>query len=79
MIRFGCTRVRTIDETVSRAPLEADLKTPLPRKLTFTDPEKIGELARRVLPAVDAGTVRRVETTLGDWRDLALTSLLANR
>jgi hypothetical protein len=27
--------------------LEADLKTPLPRKLTFTDPEKIRELARR--------------------------------
>ena len=26
---------------------EADLKTPLPRKLTFTDPEKIRELARR--------------------------------
>jgi hypothetical protein len=25
----------------------ADLKTPLPRKLTFTDPEKIRELARR--------------------------------
>jgi hypothetical protein len=27
--------------------LEADLKTALPRKLTFTDPEKIRELARR--------------------------------
>jgi hypothetical protein len=27
--------------------LEPDLKTPLPRKLTFTDPEKIRELARR--------------------------------
>ena len=27
--------------------LEADLKTPLPRKLTFNDPEKIKELARR--------------------------------
>jgi len=27
--------------------LEADLKTPLPRKLTFYDPEKIRELARR--------------------------------
>jgi hypothetical protein len=27
--------------------LEADLKTRLPRKLTFTDPEKIRELARR--------------------------------
>jgi hypothetical protein len=27
--------------------LEADLKTPLPRKLTFTDPEKIRELAKR--------------------------------
>jgi hypothetical protein len=27
--------------------LESDLKTPLPRKLTFTDPEKIRELARR--------------------------------
>ena len=26
---------------------EADLKTALPRKLTFTDPEKIRELARR--------------------------------
>ena len=28
--------------------LEADLKTPLPRTLTFADPEKIRELARRV-------------------------------
>jgi hypothetical protein len=27
--------------------LEADLKSPLPRKLTFTDPEKIRELAKR--------------------------------
>jgi hypothetical protein len=27
--------------------LEADLKTALPRKLTFSDPEKIRELARR--------------------------------
>jgi hypothetical protein len=27
--------------------LLADLKTPLPRKLTFADPEKIRELARR--------------------------------
>jgi hypothetical protein len=27
--------------------LEPDLKTPLPRKLTFADPEKIRELARR--------------------------------
>ena len=27
--------------------LEPDLKTPLPRKFTFTDPEKIRELARR--------------------------------
>ena len=27
--------------------LEADLKTPLPRKLTFGDPDKIRELARR--------------------------------
>ena len=27
--------------------LEADLKTPLPRKLTFSDPEKIRELAGR--------------------------------
>jgi hypothetical protein len=27
--------------------LEADLKTPLPRKLTSTDPEKVRELARR--------------------------------
>jgi hypothetical protein len=27
--------------------LEADLKTPLPRKLTFTDPDKIRKLARR--------------------------------
>jgi hypothetical protein len=27
--------------------LEVDLKTPLPRKLTFADPEKIRELARR--------------------------------
>lgn len=26
---------------------EADLKTPLPRKLTFSDPEKIRELATR--------------------------------
>jgi len=27
--------------------LEADLKTPLPRTFTFTEPEKIRELARR--------------------------------
>jgi hypothetical protein len=27
--------------------LEADLRTPLPKKLTFTDPDKIRELARR--------------------------------
>jgi hypothetical protein len=27
--------------------LESDLRTPLPRKLTFTDPDKIRELARR--------------------------------
>ena len=27
--------------------LEGDLKTPLPRKLTFTDPEKFRELARK--------------------------------
>jgi hypothetical protein len=27
--------------------LEADLKTPLPKKLTFTDPDKIRELAKR--------------------------------
>jgi hypothetical protein len=27
--------------------LEADLKTPLPRKFTFANPEKIRELARR--------------------------------
>jgi hypothetical protein len=27
--------------------LEPDLKTPLPRKLTFADPEKIRELARQ--------------------------------
>lgn len=27
--------------------VESDLKTPLPRKLTFADPEKIRELARR--------------------------------
>jgi len=27
--------------------LEADAKTPLPRKLNFSDPEKIRELARR--------------------------------
>jgi hypothetical protein len=27
--------------------LEADLKTPLPKKLAFTDPDKIRELARR--------------------------------
>ena len=27
--------------------LEADLKTPLPRRFTFADPKKIRELARR--------------------------------
>jgi hypothetical protein len=27
--------------------LEADLRTPLPRTLTFSDPDKIRELARR--------------------------------
>lgn len=31
----------------SHVHLEADLKTPLPRKLVFTDPDKIRELARK--------------------------------
>jgi hypothetical protein len=30
-----------------RPVLEADLKTPLPRKFTFADPAKILELAKR--------------------------------
>jgi hypothetical protein len=42
--------------------LEPDLKTPLPKKLTFADPEKIRELARRgeawgdIRGKADAGT-----------------------
>jgi hypothetical protein len=36
---------------------EADLKTPLPRRFTFADPEKIRELARRGEP----GAIRRAD------------------
>jgi hypothetical protein len=52
--------------------LEADLKTRLPRKLTFSDPEKIRELAdagacdrdweRRSLSQAYARAVREAET-----------------
>jgi hypothetical protein len=44
-----CQALRVAPSLVSPGQqfLEADLKTPLPRKLTFTDPEKIRELARR--------------------------------
>jgi hypothetical protein len=40
---------------------EADLKTPLPKKLMFTDPEKIRELARRgeALEGITAKESRR--------------------
>jgi hypothetical protein len=40
--------IEVTGESVGR--FEADLKTPLPRKLTFSDPEKIRELARRGEP-----------------------------
>jgi hypothetical protein len=37
--------------------LEGDVKTPLPRKLTFSDPEKIREIATRGKAWGDSGSL----------------------
>jgi hypothetical protein len=47
---------------------EADLKTPLPRKLTFSDPEKIRELARRGGAWRDSESRQTSKTTPSSWR-----------
>ena len=47
---------------------EADLKTPLPRKLTFTDPEKIRELARRGGACRDSESRQMLELTFEQGR-----------
>ena len=52
MSRYGRPSHRVYMSFFSRSGwqvqfLEADLKTPLPRKFTFADPEKIRELARK--------------------------------
>ena len=48
--------------------LESDLKTPLPRKLTFTDPEKIRELARRGEAWGDSESRQVLEHAMRDGR-----------
>ncbi len=48
--------------------LEADLKTPLPRKLTFTDPEKIRELARRGEAWGDSESRQMLEAAIENGR-----------
>jgi hypothetical protein len=48
--------------------LEADLRTPLPRKLTFTDPEKIRELARRGEAWGDAESRQMLEHAIENGR-----------
>jgi hypothetical protein len=54
---------------------EAYLKTPLPRKLTFTDSEKIRELARRGEAWGTSGGAADAE---GSYRARARRRLLAN-
>jgi hypothetical protein len=47
--------------------LEADLKTPLPRKFSSTDVEKVREIVRRGngLPNLEAGTALEHGITMG--------------
>jgi hypothetical protein len=47
---------------------EADLKTPLPRQLTFSDPEKIRELARRGEALGDSESRQVLEHTIENGR-----------
>jgi hypothetical protein len=48
--------------------LEADLRTALPRKLTFTDPEKIRELARRGEAWGDSESRKMLEVAIEQGR-----------
>jgi hypothetical protein len=48
--------------------LEADLKTPLPKKLTFADSEKIRELARRARRWVPSESRQIVEGAIEQGR-----------
>ncbi len=48
--------------------LESDLKTPLPKKLTFTDPEKIRELARRGEAWADSESRQMLEGAIEQGR-----------
>jgi hypothetical protein len=48
--------------------LETDLKTPLPRKFTFADPEKIRELARRGEAWGDSETRQMLEHAIENGR-----------
>jgi hypothetical protein len=48
--------------------LEADLKTPLPRKFTFAEPEKIRELARRGEAWGDSESRQMLEHALENGR-----------
>jgi hypothetical protein len=47
---------------------EVDLKTPLPKKLTFADPEKIRELARRGEAWGDSESRQILEDAIGNGR-----------
>jgi hypothetical protein len=49
--------------------LEADLKTPLPRRFAFTDPEKIRELARRGEAWGDSESRQMLEHGIETGRD----------
>jgi hypothetical protein len=48
--------------------LEADLRTPLPRTLTFTDPEKIRELASGVRLGGDSESRQMLEHAIETGR-----------
>jgi hypothetical protein len=48
--------------------LEADLKTPLPRRLTFADADKIRELARRGEAWADSESRRMLEHAIDNGR-----------
>ena len=54
--------------------LEADLKTALPRKLTFSDPEKIRELARRGEAWGDSESRQVLEPAIENGRRLLLAA-----
>jgi hypothetical protein len=51
--------------------VEADLKTPLPRTLTFTDPENIRELARRGEAWGDSESRQMLEHAIEVGREVA--------